>query len=359
MVERTRATYSAAQVASHSDPTSSVWVVYKGGVYDVTSFLEDHPGGDDLILDYAGQDISSVMDDLLSHVHSDGAYELLETFRIGDFDPCPKSLTSRKASTCAFTSSSSSSSSISTSTTSTSAPSTSKEDPFLDLNQALFPQMWRARFSKAFYLEQVHKPRHLPQPAILFGHPLLEPFSMTPWWVIPLVWLPVAWVFYRWAEASLGPSTALSWYVAGLGLWTLIEYLLHRFVFHLDDLVPDYPICLLIHFVLHGVHHYLPMDRMRLVMPPALAAAIATSLYNTIVCSLFPVDIARALMAGLLTGYVMYDLTHYYLHHGKPITEHLRSMKTYHVAHHYKDFHSGYGITQKWWDRIFNTVLEP
>ncbi|RMD43781.1 hypothetical protein DV735_g1388, partial [Chaetothyriales sp. CBS 134920] len=43
-----------------------------------------------------------------------------------------------------------------------------------------------------------------------------------------------------------------------------------RFLFHLDKFLPDHPYALTLHFVLHGIHHYLPMDRYRLVMPPAL-----------------------------------------------------------------------------------------
>lgn len=45
---------------------------------------------------------------------------------------------------------------------------------FLDLTRPLIPQMWRGGFSKAFYLEQVHQPRHLPYSARLFPYAWLE-----------------------------------------------------------------------------------------------------------------------------------------------------------------------------------------
>lgn len=35
--------------------TSSCWIGLFGKVYDVTSFLDDHPGGDDVIIDHAGE----------------------------------------------------------------------------------------------------------------------------------------------------------------------------------------------------------------------------------------------------------------------------------------------------------------
>ena len=74
--------YTAEDVAAHSKP-SSCWVSRAGKVYDVTSFLDDHPGGDDLILQYAGKDIEEVMKDKLEHEHSDSAYDMLEGFSIG------------------------------------------------------------------------------------------------------------------------------------------------------------------------------------------------------------------------------------------------------------------------------------
>lgn len=55
-----------------------------GRVYDVSSFLEDHPGGEDLILEYAGKDIDAILKDPSSHEHSNSAFEMLEEFAIGE-----------------------------------------------------------------------------------------------------------------------------------------------------------------------------------------------------------------------------------------------------------------------------------
>jgi 4-hydroxysphinganine ceramide fatty acyl 2-hydroxylase len=59
-------------------------VTLNGNVYNVTSFLDDHPGGDDLVLDYAGKDIATILADASSHKHSKAAYEMLEDFKIGE-----------------------------------------------------------------------------------------------------------------------------------------------------------------------------------------------------------------------------------------------------------------------------------
>lgn len=74
--------YTLEDVAKHNSP-DSCWITRAGTVYDVTSFLEDHPGGDDLILRYAGKDVEDIMKDEVEHDHSDAAYDLLVEYVIG------------------------------------------------------------------------------------------------------------------------------------------------------------------------------------------------------------------------------------------------------------------------------------
>ena len=64
--------FTAEDVAVHNT-RSSCWVSRNGKVYDVSPFLADHPGGDDLILNYAGKDVGEVMADRDEHEHSESA----------------------------------------------------------------------------------------------------------------------------------------------------------------------------------------------------------------------------------------------------------------------------------------------
>ena len=69
--------------------------------------------------------------------------------------------------------------------------------------------------------------------------------------------------------ASITPEAlinALCCVFIGNFLWTLLEYMLHRFLFHIDELLPDHPMAILLHFLLHGIHHYVPMDRYTLYL---------------------------------------------------------------------------------------------
>jgi 4-hydroxysphinganine ceramide fatty acyl 2-hydroxylase len=63
---------------------SSAYVSFKGAVYDITTFLPDHPGGDDIMLDYVGGDIGQIMADESQHVHSRSAYDMMEEYKIGE-----------------------------------------------------------------------------------------------------------------------------------------------------------------------------------------------------------------------------------------------------------------------------------
>lgn len=74
--------YTAEDVASHTQ-ASSCWVTRAGKVYDVSGFLHDHPGGDDILLNHAGTDIDEIMKDGNEHQHSDSAYEMLAGYVIG------------------------------------------------------------------------------------------------------------------------------------------------------------------------------------------------------------------------------------------------------------------------------------
>ena len=80
--------------------------------------------------------------------------------------------------------------------------------------------------------------------------------------------------------------------------------------------LPDNRVGITGHFLLHGIHHYLPMDRYRLVMPPALFVLLAAPFYK-LAQTVFYWDwyAAVAVFCGGVFGYICYDETHYFLHH--------------------------------------------
>ena len=74
--------FSLEEVQQHNTEKDA-WVIHRGNVYDVSEFLERHPGGKDILLAYAGQDVTTLMtqDDL--HKHTTFAYGWLGKYLIG------------------------------------------------------------------------------------------------------------------------------------------------------------------------------------------------------------------------------------------------------------------------------------
>jgi hypothetical protein len=65
---------------------------------------------------------------------------------------------------------------------------------------------------------------------------------------------------------------------------------------------------------------------------------------------------ASSAFAGLVFGYVCYDMLHYATHHFPMKRGALLWLKQYHLRHHYKDDHVGYGISSPLWDYVFRTT---
>lgn len=64
--------------------STGVWVAYKEGVYDITSFISNHPGGDQILL-AAGSSIEPFWMLYAAH-NSPEVYEMLEKYRIGNLN---------------------------------------------------------------------------------------------------------------------------------------------------------------------------------------------------------------------------------------------------------------------------------
>ncbi len=85
-----------------------------------------------------------------------------------------------------------------------------------------------------------------------------------------------------------------------------------------------------------------PFDEGRLVFPPVAAMVFALPFYIFFIHAL-PLGIAQGLFGGGLLGYLIYDMTHYYLHHGQPSKgSYFHMLKQYHVQHHFVDQNKGY-----------------
>jgi len=199
------------------------------------------------------------------------------------------------------------------------------------------------------------------EPVRLFESDFLEFFTHISPLVVLAVWVPV--VAYFLLRAVL--ITTGNWvyipvsFLAGLFLWTLSEYLLHRFLFHFHPVDPS-PRVKRIFFLIHGVHHYQPRSKTRLVMPPMLSiplAALFYGLFYWLIAVMFHRSyIVAPLFAGFIFGYICYDMLHYSIHHFSLKGKFFRMIRKHHMAHHFKTPDLLFGVSSPLWDHIFSTI---
>ncbi|MCU0331435.1 MAG: sterol desaturase family protein [Candidatus Kapabacteria bacterium] len=187
----------------------------------------------------------------------------------------------------------------------------------------------------------------------LFKNPILEYFShihpLTP----VVVFVPVVIVMMWMSVSHVSILATCAVFVGGVVLWTLIEYVIHRFAFHIH---PTSTLGKKVHFLVHGIHHDYPRDSTRLVMPLLVSVPLALLFFLVFQAVVAPYH--WALFGGFIAGYVAYDSIHYATHHWTMTGKVGRFLKEYHMKHHYVDDHTAYGVSNPLWDYVFGTVPE-
>ena len=185
----------------------------------------------------------------------------------------------------------------------------------------------------------------------MFDSRLLDALSRVHPLVPILIFGPAIVGLMAWGLSRLSVLAAVALAVGGYALWTLFEYWLHRIVFHFE---PERGIGARLHWIIHGVHHDHPNDPMRLVMPPSVSIPLAT-LFVWLFYLVLGSPAFLPLGAGFFTGYLAYDMTHYYLHHFRPRGSLGRMLRERHMRHHFQDETRGFGISAPYWDEVFGT----
>lgn len=187
----------------------------------------------------------------------------------------------------------------------------------------------------------------------LFENPLLDKLSRVHWSTPLFLYVPVVAALAVFSLKNFAPAAVLALAFLGYFIWTLIEYFGHRFLFHYE-----FPgrFGARIHFLIHGVHHVHPSDPLRLVMPALLSGPIML-IALAVVRLLFGLPLGYPVLMGFITGYLSYDMVHYYLHHAEPKTRLGLTLRRLHMLHHFRDPSRGFGVSAPWWDYVFKTAF--
>jgi 4-hydroxysphinganine ceramide fatty acyl 2-hydroxylase len=186
----------------------------------------------------------------------------------------------------------------------------------------------------------------------MFKADWMEALSKVHWTVPLIIYVPViVWSVYKAFSLYTPFWLFLGMLAVGIAVWTFTEYIMHRFVFHqeLRGKVGER-----IHFVFHGVHHDYPSDRLRLVMPPSVSIPLAFGFFF-LFDWLLPDHYVYSFFPGFLMGYLVYDITHYAIHHFNFKSGLWKKVKRHHMLHHYSDPQKGYGVSSSLWDKIFRS----
>lgn len=158
---------------------------------------------------------------------------------------------------------------------------------------------------------------------------------------------------------ALWMGTPLWWagamMLGALFMFSLLEYLIHRYIFHyrgprglLAPLIYD------LHESHHAVPHHIGLQATSLVVVFPVTVLGGLSLINHL-----GVATGGTLLAGLLIGYVYYEWTHYKVHNCPSKYVHTRWQQRLHRYHHHRDDQRNYGVTSPLWDWVFGTLTLP
>jgi len=143
----------------------------------------------------------------------------------------------------------------------------------------------------------------------------------------------------------------LGFLVAGTLLFTLMEYVFHRFVYHSGE---DYMAEDNWQYKVHGVHHDHPTDKDLLAMPIPLAILLSAVFFGLF--WLLMKENSFFFWPGFFTGYAAYLYVHYIVHTRKPPQNAFKILWTHHHLHHYVYDNKAYGVSSPLWDVIFGTM---
>jgi len=196
--------------------------------------------------------------------------------------------------------------------------------------------------------------------ARLFENPWLEMLTKTRPWVIYIIYIPFIAFLLTYSHVTLNYTAGfiVSLFFIALLSWTLVEYIAHRYLFHLRA---KSNLGKRIIYIFHENHHEYPRDKMRLFMPPLPSVILASLLLGIFAAISYTfthsVGYSYVFFSGFFSGYLLYVSMHYAIHAFAP-PKFLKALWRNHHLHHYKYPDKGFGVSSSFWDRVFGTVPE-
>ncbi len=141
-------------------------------------------------------------------------------------------------------------------------------------------------------------------------------------------------------------------FVLGVFTWSLLEYLIHRFLGHHPKFMPN-------PFGVEHLRHHREGDYFAPTWKKVLAAIGFTALFTWPLTALAGVEPGVAYLGGLMLMYAAYEVLHRREHTHAGFTAYGRWARRHHFAHHFSDSRCNHGVTSPVWDLVFGTYRAP
>ncbi len=187
----------------------------------------------------------------------------------------------------------------------------------------------------------------------IFKNPLLEALSKTHIAIPLTIFYGIAIAAVLWSIFRLGldPVGTGVMFLVGLFFFTLVEYTIHRYFYHMGTGSPRKA---RMQYVFHGVHHDHPRDKKRLALPPIMSVVLAALFIGLFRLVMGPYGFGFG--GGFMMGYATYLLAHYAIHVFNPPKNFLRVIWKHHNLHHYVGDTGAFGVSTPLWDHVFGTM---
>ncbi len=158
----------------------------------------------------------------------------------------------------------------------------------------------------------------------------------------PIILASIAWGLYTTKSHELW--LALAMVPLGLLTWTLVEYLVHRFVLHKVPGLQE----------MHQAHHDETQELIGTPTPLSLPILFLVVLWP--MTYVLGTSLALLWFAGFLIGFIYYTFVHYAVHHlSSGGWSFMKKLKFQHNVHHHGTSNQNFGVSTALWDHIFRT----
>jgi len=144
------------------------------------------------------------------------------------------------------------------------------------------------------------------------------------------------------------PSTIFLALALGIATWSLVEYLLHRFLGHDRRTMPNF-------FSVEHTRHHTEGDYFAPAWKKGLAALVTSVLVFLLLRLVVEPSLAIAYTAGFVGMYGIYELVHRRAHTHEGIGAYGRYLRRHHFHHHFGNPKANHGVTSPLWDLVFGS----